>query len=84
MEWTAKIDEFGGDAMPHAILSAEGFYIGQATDPNVARIFAAGEAMLQALKVALDYIDQRNGDNPRPNPVRELMALAIAKAEPQA
>jgi len=55
-KWTVNENEFLGDSMPHAILSREGLYIGQATDPSVARLFAVAPELLKALEWIADML----------------------------
>lgn len=42
--------------------------------------FMAASDMKDALEVAIRYLDERDGERIRPNPVRELMKAALDKA----
>ncbi len=39
------------------------------------------ESLLDAMRLAVRYLDEHDGTRIRPNPVRELLALKIAEAE---
>jgi len=46
-----------------------------------ARLIALTPELLEACRLAVQYLDERDGDRSRPNPVRELLDTVVAKAE---
>lgn len=67
-----------GDGYPVAY-----FETGHETDKaeRYARLLVASPMLLEACRVSVRYLDERDGDRGgRPNPVRELLAEAISAA----